>query len=341
MKNYSKLLNLIKCLDCNNELKFFDQNFICTKCENVYPIINGIPRFVDKKFFKLNDDNINIENKTKNYFGYEWDYFKRWGFIDDNLINKYNGEYSGGTVNDRKKAFKYKCRLDSSELNNKIVLDCGCGNGRYTYEARLKGNDNSLIIGLDIGYGSVKSAYENTREFDNILIIQCSLFNLPFKDNVIDSAFSNGVLMHTGNAQKVFNEISRTIKRNGVFVAHLYGKLNPIWEFNDYWIRKITTKLSIEKGIKLAKILTKLSRVINKFPRGFDIANLFFRIQPSVIHMFDWYCAPIATHHTYIELSNWYKKNNFKILDNLYDKKQQQKNFFKRPWAINLKGKKQ
>ena len=335
MKNWEKVENLLKCFKCGCQLTFGNNNFRCNHCKAIYPIVDGIPRFVPENFWKLGDDNSSIQEKTKNYFGFEWDYFNDWGFIEDTEENLNNVELYGGLVAHRKAAFASKCRMTQDDLKlGNIILDAGCGNGRYTYEAGL--NANGFVIGVDIGYGSVKSAFNNCKDLDNVFIIQASLFELPFKDNVIDSCFSNGVLMHTGNAKNAFMEIARTIKPEGCFVAHLYRKLNFVWEINDYMIRFITTKLSIEHNLKFAKIMAKLSKKINKFNRGFKRINLFLRLQPTVHHMFDWYSAPIATHHTDSELRYWFKQANFEVLD----KPGKKYKWNHIPWAVNVKGRK-
>ena len=341
MKNYKKLIDLVVCLYCKGNLILETNSINCTKCKKNYPIVDGIPRFVDESYYELNEDNTELQKKTKNYFGFEWEYFNQWGFLEDGKTNIGKEHLNkGGTVSDRIQTFDNKCRLDRYDINSKIVLDAGCGNGRYTYEAALRSSEDSLIIGVDVGYGAVKSAYENTKDLDSVIIIQASLFDLPFKDEIIDSCFSNGVLMHTGNAQKAFAEISRKIKTGGVFVAHVYGKLNPIWEFNDYWIRKITTKLSIRKGLKLAQFFSKIAKIINVIPKGLVILNLFIRLQPTEHHMFDWYSAPVASHHTYDELSAWFYENNFNLIDDISLKNKTTNKLIFKPWAINLKGKK-
>ena len=322
------------CLSCKGNLRFKEDSFVCASCQNIYPIIKGVPRFVPESFYKLSEKNSNIEEKTKNYFGYQWDIFKDWGFIPDEEIPKGEEmEFYGGTVSARRKAFDSKCRMTDKDLNDSdIILDVGCGNGRYTYEAATRGK--ALVIGVDIGYGSVKSAYENTKNKSNVLIMQASLFNLPFKSGVIDSCFSNGVLMHTGDAYKAFSEVARTIKYGGVLVAHLYHKLNPVWEFNDKLIRIFTTKLSIENNLKLAEILARVAKSIDKIPNCLKWANLFLRLQQTKIHMYDWYSAPVASHHTYDELARWFTENGFIVMDNIpkFD------SILFRPWGFNLKG---
>lgn len=331
------LSNIVKCLNCQSDLDFAKNSFVCKQCGSEYHIVDGIPRFVPEKYWKLNDAAENVQELTNKYFGFEWDYFSDWGFIkDEDVPQEKKDIYHGGTVNARKSAFLLKCKMNEDDLSEeKIVLDAGCGNGRYTYEASLQGK--GLIIGADIGYGSVKSAYKNTLGRDNVLIIQADLLNLPFKDKVVDSCFSNGVLMHTGDAKKAFSEVARTIKSSGVFVAHVYNKLNPIWEFNDMVARFFTTKMSISSNIRLAKFLSKLSRIVNRLPNGFNFVNYFFRLQPSEIHMFDWYAAPYASHHKIEELQSWFDDNGFNLKEADINEYKKQK-FFDRPWAVNLKG---
>lgn len=329
-----RIENILRCLECKDDLKYNNNSFICDNCKSRYPVVDSIPRFVSESFYNLDAGRTDIEERTKNYFGFEWDYFKDWGFVPDEDVPKAKeNEFIEGTVSSRKKAFDSKCRMTYEDLtDDKIVLDAGCGNGRYTYEAASRGK--ALIIGVDIGYGAVKSAFENNKKNYNVIIIQASLFNLPFKNNVFDSCFSNGVLMHTGDAEKAFYEIAHTIKRKGVFAVHLYHKLNPVWEFNDKLIRSITTRLDIEKNLKLATILANFARIVNKIPYALRVANIFLRLQRTKHHMYDWYSAPIATHHTFDELAGWFYKNGF-IVD---DKIPKLRSIFSRPWGFNLKG---
>jgi len=337
-KKYQKALSILKCIECgSNKLIDSEENCLlkCRNCGTHYHVIRGIPRFVPYSYFNLDEGKNSIEEKTKNYFGFEWKEFEKWGFFNDEEISKEQKvEFFGGTISARKAAFDSKCRIDKEELvEGNIVLDAGCGNGRYTYEAAIRGK--ATVVGVDIGYGSVESAFKNNLKNDNVIIIQASLFKLPFNKNVFDASFSNGVLMHTGDAKKAFYEIAKTIKPNGTFVAHVYHKLNPIWEFNDYILRSITTRLSVKQNMFFAALMAKLGKLINKSKYLSLFANLFFRIQPTVIHMYDWYSAPIATHHTYSELAGWFKSCNFELLDNI-----PHVGLFKRPWAINLKGRK-
>lgn len=313
----------------------------CSKCKEMWLIIDGIPRFIGHHFlnslasynsflrkYKTNlssngykikggdgPENSKLEDlkeKTSSYFGYEWNYFKDWGWIDDKDVTEEERKYDyrGGLISNTEAAFKGKCMLDHIDLvEGKVVLDAGCGNGRYTNQAAKYG---AVVIGVDLGYG-VESAYEHLKTSENVHIIQGDLFALPFKRNIFDSAFSNGVLMHTGNAKKAFCSITKHIKQEGFFVAHLYHKRNWIFEIVDGTIRFITTELSIENNLKFARFMANWGKHLmkkGKWQRYFK----YIEVLPTLHHMYDWYSAPIATHHTYTEVKNWFNEMGFDII---------------------------
>lgn len=339
MNSLHILLPHLRCIACRHETLHEMQNeagVTCPSCNVIYPLIDGVLRFINIEKNALDDATV-IEQKTHESFGYEWDYFSNWGFIDDNTIpedQKY--QFCGGLTSHRKATFDSKCRLTPEELTEgKLVLDAGCGNGRYTFEAASRGN--ACVIGVDLGTDSTRTAAKNTAKLGNVLIIQASLFDLPFKDGVFHASFSNGVLMHTGNAHKAFIEISRTIQPGGTFVVNVYHRLNPIWEVVDWTLRLVTTRLSIEHNMDFARFMARIASWIERKTKRLEWVNYFIRLLPTDHHMFDWYSAPIATHHTFPETAKWFEECNFQVEDRVPTKFP----FWRKPWAVNLRGIKQ
>jgi len=368
-----KLLNYLDCPGCVSELnleildkaklEIKDGIFVCPKCGNYYFLIEYIPRFLPLDVIKRSDywanfagkyrerlakldiplskdetnfieeDDYEIRLRTIEYFGYEWKKFMNWGWLEeDDIARKDRLKYTGGFISNTVSAFKTKSLLNGDDLaKGKLILDAGCGNGRFTNQAAEYGAE---VIGTDIGTGAVEAAYQNTRERDNIHIIQGDLFKLPFKKNLFDTAFSIGVLMHTGDAYQAFKSIISHIKVGGVFTAHVYHKLNPIWEINDFVLRKITTNMSIESNLKFANFMSKLGRLLWRM-KVLNVANLFIRVQPTLHHMYDWYSAPIATHHTYDEVHDWFAENGFDVTKTNRPKL---KVSFLKPWSVTVKG---
>ena len=144
--------------------------------------------------------------------------------------------------------------------------------------------------------------------------------------------------MHTGNARGAFQHIASKIKTGGSFVVNVYARLNVIWELNDWLIRLFTTNLSIDQGLKLSLILAKLGAILDRNKYIYALANLLFRIQPTVHHMYDWYLAPTASHHTVSEVAKWFKLGNFEIKDDVDSLLEKESKLFFKPWAINMRG---
>ncbi|MBT4539611.1 methyltransferase domain-containing protein [Candidatus Woesearchaeota archaeon] len=340
-----RLLQLIECKSCKEEfqlhtfntenLEIKDGLLICPKCNVYYFIVNFIPRILPRKLYTNNkfeekfekqitkilknknlsekdDSLLKLKKDTTKFFGYEWVHFDRHGF-DDEVYNE----------NFEKNIFHHKTLLRSNEIKNKLVLDAGCGNGRYVYQALKCGAE---VVGFDLGPG-VDSAYNNTKQFAKAHIIQADVFNLPFKDNIFNFAFTIGVIHHTGNAKRALKCILEKVKEKGTIAVTCYHKGNMLWEFNDWLIRKFTLKMSIPNLMTLSKILAKSCKFFGLWVE--KPVNLLFRWEPNISIMFDWYSAPIATHHTYPEVYSWCKEFGINVTEDL--------RWEKREWIRNIR----
>lgn len=229
-----------------------------------------------------------LQDATGRNFGFEWKRWNAFGWGDEVSMEK------------TRKIFDYKVLFTPAELAGKLVLDAGCGNGRYAAVASEYGGE---VVGVDLSE-AVDVAWENTKTDPKMHLIQGDLHKLPFKKNVFDFVFSNGVLMHTGDARRVFLSIASHLKDDGVISAHLYHKGNLFYEFNDWWLRAVTTRLPLAWAYAFSRALAGVAK---KLPKKFVyyFLNIFIRIEPHAHYVFDWYTAPIATHHTYPEVYRW------------------------------------
>ena len=107
----------------------------------------------------------------------------------------------------------------------KVVLDAGCGGGRYTVAWKKLGA--SEAIGLDLSPRNVQNASERVSlaQLEHVRFLEGSTLNLPFEDSSFDVVFSNGVLHHTNNWRKGADEIVRVLKPGGL--GWLYLIENP------------------------------------------------------------------------------------------------------------------
>src|SRR5262245_21146133 len=90
------------------------------------------------------------------------------------------------------------------------VLDAGCGSQMlFTREFAAQAR---FVIGVDIA--SITNA-DGRRP----LSIQVELSSLPFKDETVDLVLSMSVLEHLPAPDRVFRELARTLKPNGIVVV--------------------------------------------------------------------------------------------------------------------------
>jgi ubiquinone/menaquinone biosynthesis C-methylase UbiE len=105
--------------------------------------------------------------------------------------------------------------IDIDNIENKTLLDQGCGGGRYTIAWKLLGVKKA--VGLDfseIGLTDAK-ARADFAGINDVDFIKGSVLEMPFEDESFDIVFSNGVLHHTEDWRKGIQEQLRVMKSGG------------------------------------------------------------------------------------------------------------------------------
>jgi SAM-dependent methyltransferase len=117
------------------------------------------------------------------------------------------------------------------EKNPALVLDVGCGSGRYF--PFLKGE---MIVGVDLSTRMLKCG----RKFKHINLIQADIFNLPFKENIFDLIISMSIIgENCPLTMKLLKEISYTLGSKGMFaftVIPLHHRLLPIKGYVQFFL---------------------------------------------------------------------------------------------------------
>lgn len=103
-------------------------------------------------------------------------------------------------------------------LDDRQVLDVGCGNGYYAY--RMTGAGARLVVGIDPTLLYVMQFHALNRLFDvrSILVLPLRLRELPQPDNRFDTTFSMGVLYHQRDPAQHLAELRATLRRGGELV---------------------------------------------------------------------------------------------------------------------------
>lgn len=298
---------------------------LCSGCKRGWIIDRGIPRFVPYAWYQrsapfleqyrgkmqelgaeaVSDSDLKelseLQARTEDLFGYEWNVWKDLGFANT----------QGRTKEREAVTFTNKSFLWKEDVAGKVMLDAGSGNGRY---ARVAGEFGADLFAFDLGTLSTEATAENCKHLPNVHVFQGDIFRTPFRPETFDAVYSISVLMHTGDARKAFGSLVPLVKRGGTISIHVYHKGNALYERVDAALRKKTLRYSKER---LMQWSLRAAKLCSYLPFKLQIvANLFMRIEPWPIYVFDWYGAPIAQHHTYPEVYTWFAENSVPVVNN-------------------------
>ena len=170
--------------------------------------------------YKKNNNFTNIDIKTVESFGNEWNYFNQDINSDNNL----------------KKVFKNYFSIFPFEKINKssIGMDVGCGSGRWSYFiAPLVKN----IYCIDPSENSLKIAKKNLKIYDNCIFMNQSANTIKLKSNSIDFGYSLGVLHHIPDTLSALKNCIDKLKPGSPFLLYLYYNFeNRNFVFRFVWL---------------------------------------------------------------------------------------------------------
>jgi SAM-dependent methyltransferase len=205
--------------------------------------------------------------------------------------------------------FQVKTGIAPGDLAGRLVLDAGCGGGRYT---RLVGAHGAAVIGADLSEAVVKAGAA-CAELADILILQADLLDLPLADGAFDLVYSIGVLHHTPDPRRAFHEIARKVKPGGRLAVWLYRRNTPPQEWINAGLRGITTRLPARVLEPLCTALGALggvpivNRTLNKVANFSNHRDWTLRVCDN----FDWYASRYQSHHSLDELSRWFAEEGY------------------------------
>jgi 2-polyprenyl-3-methyl-5-hydroxy-6-metoxy-1,4-benzoquinol methylase len=200
-------------------------------------------------------------------------------------------------IKDQKEFLKKHIGIEN--IKGKTILDAGCGTGVAAVCFKLLGAKE--VYAIDISEGSLKTAARLAKKYKvKITFKKENLLDLKLKKK-FDIIHSFGVLHHTADCRKSFDNLIKLLNPGGKFYIALYLK-TPL-TFLQQGARKILR--IFPKGFWIF-----ISRLINKiFVRGSKKTKRGFQDEGD---MLDWFFVPHRTHHTPKEIEGWFKLYNMK-----------------------------
>jgi SAM-dependent methyltransferase len=270
---------------------------------NRFPIIRGVPRFVK------------VDNYAES-FGWQWTHWPRVQFDSENVGKPMEG-HTGRMWHAITGLNETTDRLDGQ-----VVLDIGCGPGRFIEVARKKG---ALVIGLDYSV-AVDAAAKNFVDDPNVCIIQGDALQLPIARGSLDGSFSIGVLHHTPNPASGVKEAFSILKNDGWLALCVYGKggyynypnvqawrwlFKSLWPYFGEWPALLYTMITINLFRPVAQVSRTLGRAIKVFFPFMSIPDKDW----SLLDTFDSITPSYQSGHESFEVFMWFKSVGFRQIE--------------------------
>jgi SAM-dependent methyltransferase len=171
--------------------------------------------------------------------------------IYDTLWDLHDVQSYQGRTDEYISKFQKSARMPGDLKNyfeNKVILDAGCGEGRFTYLSSSLGS--KAVISVDYSATALRRALKQTGHPLNVTFVRGNLEFPPVQPK-IDYAFSMGVLHHTPSTKRSFDQVVTTVVPGGYFSLYVYKKWSLPWI---YWlIRPLTLRLSKESMNRLCE----------------------------------------------------------------------------------------
>lgn len=288
------LMKIVVCPTCQVELALSIEAqkgeeievgaLMCHQCGRQYPIRNGIPRFVPTDDYVGN-------------FSFEWNVHRK---TQVDSIAGHNESY---------KTFLEKTGLEEEDLKGKVVLDVGCGTGRFM---EIAAGFGATVVGIDLSY-AVDAAYTNMGAHPNINIIQANLFHLPFRPATFDTIYSIGVLHHTRNTREAFLQLPRLLTQQGAIAIWVYAWGGDYSKRLDR-IRKLTIHIPRRILYAMCAMWVPIYYALYKFPMVRPLALMIptshqgFGLAWDILDTFDNYSPLYQWKHNSSEVRGWFQE---------------------------------
>jgi SAM-dependent methyltransferase len=209
--------------------------------------------------------------------------------------------------------------LTTEEIAGALVLDAGCGMGRYL---RVAGEAGARVVGLDLSEAT-RAARELTADLADVLILRGDLLRPPLPEGTFDHIYSIGVLDHTPDPRRAFLALARLLKPGGRIAIWVYQKERPLLERIIGVHRAVSRRLPLGVLLALSRVMAPVggvkrallrsrNKLVSRIGVALNVATIGVSMHPDpevrVCDTLDWYAPKYMSRHTLDEVSGWFNE---------------------------------
>lgn len=222
--------------------------------------------------------------------------------------------------------------LDPEEFWGRLVLDAGCGSGRYLEVVRRHG-------GMGVGCDSSRSVFAARKSLpEDVGLVQADLFCLPFREESFDKVLSLGVLHHTPDPRRAFSSLATLVKPGGELAVSVYSNEGLARRYTNALgsiSRRLASVVSLRTLYRLCQSLAGIplpkALLVHPYLRPSDlkfsptlVLNFFLPFLSTVedkdwraLDTFDYLSPEFQSKHTYSEVAGWFRKSGLRDISAL------------------------
>ncbi len=271
--------------------------------EHRYPIVNFIPRFVEK------------ENYASN-FGYQWDIHARTQY----------DRFTGCDASERR---LFEETRWPRNLSGERIVEVGSGAGRFTEHLVSTG---AFVVSFDYS-NAVETNYKLNGKMNNLLVVQGDIYNPPVPDESFDRVLCVGVIQHTPFPKKAFLRLPALLRAGGNLVVDVYRRDKGIRGLakkvlqTKYWVRPVTRRMKPSLLYRVCsyhiRLMWPFVKLVNRLPKigpilvrtmlvadngaGYQIPDSL-RKEWALLDTFDWLSPMYDDPQTLETLQSWFSE---------------------------------
>jgi SAM-dependent methyltransferase/uncharacterized protein YbaR (Trm112 family) len=249
----------------------------CSGCDLVYPVIESVPRVIRNAYGEYTEWFFQHRAALSGLEGLA-EVVARLGQIDGSVFDKRSNEsfslqwqmYQYGDKtwfkNDedlRHDEFLDSMKLRPEELDGRLVLDAGCGNGRLTSTVALYGAE---VVGMDLSRSVVRA---NLARLDVakerapfVHFVQGNVMEPPLEPGGFHHIHTSGVLHHTPSTERAFESFLSLGKPGARVYVQLYRKREAWVGVPNRVLRWFTSRLPVKLLYRLCYLMAPVHQFL-------------------------------------------------------------------------------
>jgi SAM-dependent methyltransferase len=239
------------------------------------------------------------QTRTKSAYGLQWNRFRILRPEEDRAT------------------FRNRTGLGPEAMAGTLVLDAGCGMGRYL---RVAAEAGARVVGIDLS-GAVVAARELTADLPGVAVVRGDLLRLPFAPGTFDHIYSIGVLDHTPDPRRAFRGLAALLKPGGRISVWVYRKERPALDRIIDLHRAVSTRLPLGVLVALSRLMAPVGglkrrlmasrrRIVARAGVALNVLTLGVSMHPDpevrVCDTLDWYAPKFMSRHTREDVLGWF-----------------------------------